>query len=121
MSASTLDLVADQGGLFPLRLGYSDDQGLLIDLSTDYTVQFVLRESIDAQTDIELLTQADGEITLSDGLDGFNIDIVIGKTKTAAWPVLRSGKYEVRLWPTATPEEVEILLKGNMEIRKGLL
>ncbi len=96
MSASTLDLVADQGGMFPLRLGYSDDQGLL-------------------------LTQADGEITLSDGLDGFNIDIVIGKTKTAAWPVLRSGKYEVRLWPTATPEEVEILLKGNMEIRKGLL
>ena len=68
MSAGVYNIEIEQGGDYSLAVTYKDSAGLVIDLSSGYTAKMNIKESYLDSTDIDSLTTASGEITLTNGL-----------------------------------------------------
>lgn len=119
MTSEIHSLVVDQGAAFHLRLGYTGEDNQLLDLSSGWNARLVIKESFDDDADILDVTDADNEITLSNGSSGSNLDIYVGKDKTVLW-TCRHAVYEVQLWPDTDANYVIVSPKGKMKIRQGI-
>jgi hypothetical protein len=112
--------IADQGSAFTLRANYKDDAGDPVDLSAGWMARFIAKESFDSDAAFANYTNSDAQVTLSDGSDGYNIEVVIDAATTAGWPCIAEGRYELKFWPLSFTQLTETVLRGTLQVRRGL-
>jgi hypothetical protein len=96
MTAARYDFTIEQGATFTEELRWLDDDGAVIDTS-GYTARLQARDTVDSDTTLIDLTDANGGIVVGivgTGADQYNIKLTMTSTATAAltWP---TGKVKI--------------------------
>jgi len=94
MSAGVYNIEIEQGADFALAVTYADSAGLVFDLSSGYTAKMNIKESYLDADPIDSLTNASGEITLTNGI-GASVagTISIDSSKTVVTVTIGSGEH----------------------------
>jgi len=123
MAAPLYDLTADINSTFVFELIEKDSSGVVIDYSSGFGARFVINSTYTTVPDIFDKSTPATEIVLSDGVatGGVNIAVTIPSSLTKDWPVLSNARYELQTWSLADPTDQKTTLKGNINIRQGII
>ena len=118
MAAGKYDITIEQGATFSLKISYKDNNGAVIDLSSNYTARMKIRESVGG-TIIASTESADSPkntITIALAATGNNIIASISAANTASFD-FDSAVYDLEL---VSSTEVDRIIQDRVSLDKQI-
>lgn len=118
MAAAKVNLTIEKGAKYTKTFIWKDSTKTAISL-TGLDARMQIREALDDVTFEIELTTGNGRIQLEPGAETGRIDLILGATLTDALTI-SSGVYDLELYNSTDPDDVNRLMEGVVSIIDGV-